>query len=243
MTNKEITVYYASPDNLNETQDWGILYKKPQSLKSILTSNYFQDRNNNLDNRGFLNCTAFQRINKNLFVIENPLHSVFTFKPTTIQFKKQNSLSAIYKREPQLENQILFEYNYPWIFFAEESLEMQFTAPYFLNAPHLQYGAVTPAQYNIGKWFRPVQLEFNCWENVKEFEIQKDEPIAFVNFLTDKKINFKMFDMTPELAKIMNVCATASVWEANIPLVNRYKRFHESKMLSKTLNKVKNNLV
>ena len=53
MTNKEITVYYASPDNLNETQDWGILYKEPQSLKSILTSNYFQDRNNNLDNRGF----------------------------------------------------------------------------------------------------------------------------------------------------------------------------------------------
>ena len=107
MTNKEITVYYASPDNLNETQDWGILYKKPQSLKSILTSNYFQDRNNNLDNRGFLNCTAFQRLNKNLFVIENPIHSSFTFKPTTIQFRKQNSLSAIYKREPQLENQIL----------------------------------------------------------------------------------------------------------------------------------------
>ena len=48
MTNKEITVYYASPDNLNETQDWGILYKEPQSLKSILTSNYFQDRNKTL---------------------------------------------------------------------------------------------------------------------------------------------------------------------------------------------------
>jgi len=240
---KEITVYYASPDNLNETQDWGILYKEPQSLKNILTSNYFKERNNNLDNRGYLNCTAFQRINKNLFVIENPLHSSFTFKQTTIQFNKQNSLSAIYKREPQLENQILSEYIYPRIFIAEESLEMQFTAPYFLNAPHLQYGAVTPAQYDIGKWFRPVQLEFNCWENVKEFEIQKDEPIAFVNFLTDKKINFKMFNMTEELAKIMNVCATASVWESNIPLTNRYKRFHESKMIDKTLKKIRDNVV
>ena len=47
------------------------------------------------------------------------------------------------------------------------------------------------------------------------------------------------FHMSEELAKIMNVCSTGSVWEQNVPLVNRYKRFHESKMIQKTLKLIK----
>ena len=39
-----ITVYYASPDNLQETQDWSILYKEPKSLNSYLTKNLKKDR-------------------------------------------------------------------------------------------------------------------------------------------------------------------------------------------------------
>jgi hypothetical protein len=239
---KKITVYYASPDNLQETQDWSILYKEPTSLNKYLSKNINKERSNDVQNRGFMSCTAYKGLTNNTYVIENPIDSSYTLDGN-MQSTSKNSLSALYKREPQLNNQILFEYNYPLIFFAEESLEMQFTAPYFLNAPHLKYGAVTPGQYNIGKWFRPVQTEINLWDNVKEFEIKKGEPLAFINFLTDKKIEFKMFEMTTDLAKIMNVCATASTWEVNVPLVNRYRRFHESKMLNKTIKKIKENLV
>jgi len=238
---KEIIVYYACPDNIGTTSDWSILYKEPKSLNSYLLKELNKDRVKDLDNRAYMSCTAFQRLSKNTYVIENPIKSKYYFKGQ-IQPTK-NSLSAQVKREPQLMFQTLFEYNYPIIFFAEESLEIQFTAPYFLNAPHLQYGAVTPGQYNIGKWFRPIQMEFNLWKDVYEFKIEKDEPIAFVNFLTDKKINFKMFEMSDELAKIMNVCSTASVWENNIPLLDRYKRFHESKMLNKTLTKIKERII
>ena len=239
---KEITVYYASPDNLQETQDWSILYKEPKSINNYLTSNVNKNRNKDVNNRAYMSCTAFQRITNNLFVIENPMSSSYLFD-NTIESTSKNSLSVMIKREPQLNNQILFEYDYPIIFFAEESLEIQYTPPYFLQAPHLQYGAVTPGQYNIGKWFRPIQTEINLWDNIKEFAIKENEPLAFVNFLTDKKINFKLFHMSPELAKIMTVCATASAWETNIPLRKRYKRFHESKMLQKTLQLIKENLV
>jgi hypothetical protein len=239
---KEITVYYASPDNLQETQDWSILYKEPKSINNYLTSNVNKNRNKDVNNRAYMSCTAFQRITNNLFVIENPMSSSYLFD-NTIESTSKNSLSVMIKREPQLNNQILFEYDYPIIFFAEESLEIQYTPPYFLQAPHLQYGAVTPGQYNIGKWFRPIQTEINLWDDIKEFKIKENEPLAFVNFLTDKKINFKLFHMSPELAKIMTVCATASTWETNIPLRKRYKRFHESKMLQKTLQLIKQNLV
>ena len=237
-----INVYYASPDNLQETQDWSILYKEPKSLNSYLLDNLNKNRNKDVNNRAYMSCTAFQTMTGNTYVIENPMTSSYTFNET-IESTSRNSLPILIKREPQLNNQILFEYNYPIIFFAEESLEVQFTAPYFLHAPHLQYGSVTPAQYNIGSWFRPIQIEINLWENVKEFKILKDEPLAFVNFLTEKNINFKMFNMTHDLAKIMNVCSTSSVWETNIPLTKRYKRFHESKMIKKTISLIKQNII
>ena len=156
---KEITVYYASPDNLQETQDWSILYKEPKSINNYLTSNVNKNRNKDVNNRAYMSCTAFQRITNNLFVIENPMSSSYLFD-NTIESTSKNSLSVMIKREPQLNNQILFEYDYPIIFFAEESLEIQYTPPYFLQAPHLQYGAVTPGQYNIGKWFRPIPVSY-----------------------------------------------------------------------------------
>ena len=40
-----ITVYYASPDNLQETQDWSILYKEPKSLNNYLLDNLNKNRN------------------------------------------------------------------------------------------------------------------------------------------------------------------------------------------------------
>lgn len=240
---KEITVYYASPDNLNQTEDWSILYKEPVSLSSLLNKNINKNRNKELGNRAYLSCTAYQNISKNLYVLENPIESSYKIINNVALSTGKNSLSATIKREPQLNNQILLEYSYPIILFSDESLEVQFTAPYFINAPHIQYGSVTPGQYNIGKWFRPIQIEFNLWSNVDEFVIKQDEPLAFINFLTDKKIKFKMFEMSNELAKIMNVCSTASSWESNVPLVNRYVRFHESKMLNKTLAKIKERII
>lgn len=237
-----ITVYYASPDNLQETQDWSILYKEPKSLNSYLLDNLNKNRNKDVNNRAYMSCTAFQRMTSNTYVIENPMTSSYTFNET-IESTSKNSLSILIKREPQLNNQILFEYDYPIIFFAEESLEIQYTPPYFLNAPHMQYGAVTPGQFNIGKWFRPIQTEINLWENINTFSIKKDEPLAFINFLTDKNINFIKFHMSEDLSKIMNVCSTGSVWEQNVPLINRYKRFHESQMIEKTLKLIKNNIL
>jgi hypothetical protein len=49
--------------------------------------------------------------------------------------------------------------------------------------------------------------------------------------------------MSDDLSRIMTVCATASTWEVNVPLINRYARFHESKMLKKTLKLIRENLV
>ena len=72
-----ITVYYASPDNLQETQDWSILYKEPKSLNSYLTKNLKKDRDKDPSNRAYMSCTAYQSISNNTFVIEWPFFKSF----------------------------------------------------------------------------------------------------------------------------------------------------------------------
>ena len=64
-----INVYYASPDNLQETQDWSILYKEPKSLNSYLLDNLNKTRNKDVNNRAYMSCTAFQRMTGNTYVI------------------------------------------------------------------------------------------------------------------------------------------------------------------------------
>ena len=87
----EITVYYASPDNLQETQDWSILYKEPKSLNSYLLDNLNKTRNKDVNNRAYMSCTAFQKITGNTYVIENPMTSSYTFSDT-IKSTSKNSL-------------------------------------------------------------------------------------------------------------------------------------------------------
>ena len=94
----EITVYYASPDNLQETQDWSILYKEPKSLNSYLLDNLNKNRNKDVNNRAYMSCTAFQRMTGNTYVIENPMTSSYTFKET-IESTSKNSLPILIKRE------------------------------------------------------------------------------------------------------------------------------------------------
>lgn len=75
---KKITVYYASPDNLQETQDWSILYKEPTSLNKYLSKNINKERSSDVQNRGFMSCTAYKGLTNNTYVIENPIDSSYT---------------------------------------------------------------------------------------------------------------------------------------------------------------------
>ena len=54
-----------------------------------------------------------------------------------------------------------------YIFFSEEDIEMTMTSPFFSDAPHLQYGSIVPGSFNISKWFRNVNLEFNIWTAIR----------------------------------------------------------------------------
>jgi len=98
--------------------------------------------------------------------------------------------------------------------------------------------------FNIGSWFRPYFTEIQMWNNHGELIIKENEPIFYVEFLTDKKIKLVRFKYTKKLLTYSQHCVDApSIFGLNLPLVKRYEKFKQSKMRDIILKEIKENIV
>lgn len=233
---KSIDVYWSSYSD-DEKYDWSILYETPESVYRNISQNIVKE---NID-VSFFRCPAFKKNSTSTFVIKNPMTSSYNFLNNSISYNNVGIFAEIV-RPPAIKNNIMFKYSFPHVFFSEEDLEITFSAPYFHKANHLQYGAVVPGTYNISSWIRPIQFEINLWEGVNNFIIEENEPIAYVSFLTHKKINLKRFKITNNLKKIIDTCSKGGDWEPNVSILKRYSRFKKSQTKDFVIKEIKNNL-
>lgn len=237
---KNLKVYWSSI--ANGEIDFSMLYEEPSSLMHELTL----QRNNSNKDDNFLRCPAVTDLGKNLFVLKNPLKSTASFiiedgKVFNKMESKDNRWSV--NRPPNLNNQLLAAYDYSLILFAEESVDVMMTAPYFSRVPHNSWGTIIPGVYDCGSWFRPINMEFNVWPGVTEVSLEEGEPMAYLKFFTEKNVTFQRFTMSPELSKQAISCGSSGSWEPKVPLAKRYERFRRSKRNQFVLNQIKKNLV
>jgi hypothetical protein len=74
--------------------------------------------------------------------------------------------------------------------------------------------------------------------------LKEDEPLFYVEFLTDRPIILKRFVTTAKLMDYATACSTSPFKiEKNVPLISRYKRFKSARMNSLVLNEIKKNLI
>jgi hypothetical protein len=237
---KDLVIYWSNvPDN---DVDWSIIFEEPKSLLHELSLN----KNKNNQENNLLRCPAVTDLCKNLFVIKNPLYTKASFiiKNNMVSNEmKSDDGKWLVNRPPSFNNQLLAMYIHPIIFFAEEDVEIMLTNPYFSNIQHSSWGAIVPGIFNCGSWFRPVQMEFNVWENIKEVELLENEHIAYIKFFTEKRVVLKRFTMNEDLMNQAKICSGAGKWEPKVPLIKRYLRFKNSKRDKFILSKIKENIV
>ena len=230
---------YWSPAVHNEDTDWTILYKDPtilfEDLKNKKSKNL--EKSNNL----FL-CPSVKNLTSKIVIFKCPLQTYYHIENNNIIPVSKNYLAWDVPHSNNLENNKLFSIKLSYIFFSEEDIEMTMTSPFFSDAPHLQYGSIVPGSFNISKWFRNINLEFNIW-NKNKFKIEKNEDIVYFHFNCKNPIELIRFDMTKKLDKISYTCGTHSYWEKFIPLYDRYKRFKESQLNKKVIKEIKKNIV
>jgi hypothetical protein len=240
---KEINVYWA-PDNVDRENDWTMMYPKPKTLFSELMSK----RVNVGDTRSVFSCPAVSTKFKKTLVLKNTINCRYEFD-TTNNNKIINPITneyvyASFQRIPATSDGPFIEFSLRYIFFADQPLEIEMTAPTFHEPKYTKYGTVVPGGFDIGQWFRPINFEIQTWKNKGELVLEDGEPIMYINFKTDKKIKLHRFnhsDITIKYAK-SNITSHA-IFGPGQGLLNRYKRFNNAGLREKILTEIKHNLI
>jgi hypothetical protein len=240
---KAINVYWA-PETGVGNGNWNMIYSNPENLFSSLT-------HKKLDTSGtktYLSCPASQKTFKNTYVFKNGIDCGYEYDftngnayvlPTTKEYISYNIA-----RPPTIEDGPLIDLGLHYSFFADEPLEATFTSPTFHQPKYTKYGTLPPGSFDIGQWYRPYPLELQMWQNKGELKFEYNEPLFYVTFNTNKKINLIRYTMTEKLAEISSHCVNSpGYWGLGVPLLERYKRFRASSTREIVLTEIKKNLI
>ena len=237
----KVKVYWAPFIDYAE-RNHNLVYNEPKSLYDIL----YKNRNKNIDPGGSMfSCPVISTAYHNIFSFNNPIDSHYKFKLN--QDTGESMYMPIIEKSmnvntyvlSSIKNNSMFEYEPRWIFFAEEPLDMITTSPYYHKPKHTNYGSMTPGKLDISKWFRVINIQINLWDNVDEFKIEKDEPLFYANFITDKKVELVRFELNDYLIKHARTIASSAEWEPRISLSERFDRFKLSRTRDLILREIK----
>jgi hypothetical protein len=243
VSEKEEIVYWAPffkrTNHNDDPVDWSLLYEDPEQLYKILA----KDRNK-AELITMFNCPAMQNFTKNIYTLKNPITTHLEVKEGHVHAISETSVMSRVDHISSMTDSSMFVLGLNWVFFAEsESLNIGISSPFATRAPHMNYGTITPGSFDIGKWFRSFNLEFNLWKNVTEFKAEEGEHLAYVHFQTDKKVVLKRFEVNEKLTGYLLATSTSPNWDKKVTLVKRYNRFKNSRMKEMIMKEIKNNLL
>lgn len=242
----EIVVYWCPWWTPEPGINLDLVYQNPVNIYKDFISRSDSDR----PAANFINCPAVSEKFKRTFMVKNVAETAFRFtngeggeKNVNYLNSKTTNAAIGITHQPTLKDNTLFEYHMAYAFLAEESLNITTSSPYFHKAPHLQYGALVPGSFDIGRWYRPIIAEFNLWEGNDYFHIQSDEPLMYWEFSTNKKVILKRYERTQKLYDITSSIINFKLVKRGSNLLSRYKKFDESSLRAIILKEIKNNLV
>ena len=242
-----ITVYWAPALSyeVEAHNEFNMMYAEPENMFS-----YLKSKKSKFDqSKSILVCPAFKEKMQKTFFFKNSVECNFLYRTDDsgevyIEDQKSFPQGVQCIRQPALSFGPTIVVNLPYIFFSDSDLETSFSQPTFHPQGYSRYGSVIPGKFNIGSWFRPYFIEMQMWNNQGELIIKENEPIFYVEFLTDKKIKLVRFKYTKKLFTYSQHCVDAPpTFGLNLPLIKRYQKFKESRMSDLILKEIKENIV
>jgi len=242
---ESIDVYWSPQTSWEfDEQDWNMLYPEPNNLFTELQ----QIKTKNSGIKSYFSCPVTNNQFKNTYVFRNELSSSYGFDFTNGKDIfvpiSNNYLGYKIERPPSISSGLLVTLNLFYSLFSSEPLNAVFTPPMMHEPKYTKYGTCIPGEFDIGQWFRPYTLEMQMWKMQGEFHIEENEPIFYVRFDTQKKVNLKRFKMNSALNSYLIECSTTTnIWGMGVSLEKRYERFKRTKMRELILKEIKQNLL
>lgn len=249
MTQSEITLYWAPAHGLGNQYDFSHLYPSPLSLYEELTSLKVDLKDNRDD---YLRCPAVGNRLKKTFVFRTTTNTsvkiidgsyiAYEFSSEDDMRRHQTTVELLHK--PTLNGHYLLNYMHPVIFFTDApSMTVSISPPYFQKTVHSEYGVIVPGEFDVAKWFRPMNFEFQLWEGVTELRVPAGEPIGYVECQTDARVVLKKFNLTQKLNRLSSSLIHVSPHRRFAKLSEKYKLFTNAKISGGILREIQDNLV
>ena len=249
-----ITIYWA-PSKFYKGQDnWSMLYQEPVKIWNTL----LKSKTPYADGSMFT-CPSMKGLFKNLYSVNAVIGDVLQLPDLEDVYydgtegDRDNvypvigtggKVSLLQGRPSSMEGSVNFEYNMSWHFFASEPVIARLTAPYFPPITPAPGAMLAAGEFDIGRWFRPVNLEYTVPFGVKELVFKEGEPYFYLEFKTDKKIIFKRFVLTEALRKLSEEAVQAPMrYGKYVPLAKKYEMAKNGKLIEQVKTEILANLV
>lgn len=167
----------------------------------------------------FLQCPAYQKFARNLFVVRSPfdLHLKCELSEDGCELSvgedssiRPEQLAAFIKVHPKSEwreaDKPLLQLMLNYYFLSDSDVDMQYLSPLATTffQPALP-GLVLQGRWNIRHWLRPVNFVFEWWHPSTDLVIKRGQPILNVMFLPkdlDAKISLVEAEETDEVIEM-----------------------------------------
>jgi hypothetical protein len=246
MSNK-IDVYYNAgyfvKDNLsgndNYFQDIPSMYFAPEPVFKIVSD----ERNKKSE---FLKCPAFHDFYKNCFLIKSPLDLKITIDkqngPRYITCHNYNQQFYDTFIAPRMENEDFpaLSIMFPYLFFSNESLNIEQFHPFMHNSDLLNNVRVISGKFDISKWIRPIDYAFEIIDESKPIIIKRGDPLYYIRFSTEKNINFIRIYPHDDIFKYVKKASRNCVMIKQFIYGNTLEKNY--KIVSDFINSIKNKI-
>lgn len=243
---RPIVVYWAPWWNPHIDVNIDIMFHEPISSYKDLMQAFHPP----IVTKNYMQCPAVKNELESTYLFLNPAETEITItvdkegKVEATHLETESTIiPGLLRHAPTLTNHTLIEYQLSYMFFAEESLDITMTSPYFHKTNYTNYAAIVPGTYDCGKWFRPLNIELQLWEGNNFFRIERDEPLVYFRFNTNRKIVFKRFKPTNRLYDIAASLVSFKGTPRWFSLKTRYENFHRASMRGIVLQEICDNLV
>lgn len=199
-------------------------------------------------------CPATRATTKNTFAFSSMINDSHSFAPGVLtdmagengemQIPSDGKLALIRPRKSSIENHINLMYNMSWLMFASEPLEVRVTAPYFPPSAPCPGALLSPGQFDIGRWYRAINLDYHIPVTTKRFEVAQDQELFYLEALTNKKVRFQRYELTDMLESYTRETTAAKFrFGTNLPLAKLYDLADRSSYRDRILGEIRRNLV
>jgi hypothetical protein len=191
MLDKKLIVNWCPVKPNNKSQSHDFLWLEPEPLIPHLIS----QRHKSTD---FFKCPAFREHYRNAFVIKSPID--VTIKVTEVENKRyvytpdhdqeffDNYVHLMLDDDPVYTKlTIMFDY----LFYSKESVIMEQISPSMETVDFQSNINVVPGEYDISKWIRPIEFNFEIKDDTKTVEIKRGDPLYYIKFRTDKTVKLE----------------------------------------------------